>query len=234
MFCDWFLEFAKPELAAGGGGAAEVRGTAAFVLGRLLRLLHPVVPFVSEELWERLGYGASGSLIRTVWPAPAAVADAEEARDELDWVVRLISEVRTVRAEMNVPPATRTPILLKDARSVTLARAERWREAIGLLARVSEIRALDGEVPRGVAQAVVDEAPVIFPLAEIVDLAAERARLDRERGKVGREAENLKRKLANQDFVSRAPEEIVEENRERLIAAEAELARLEAALRSIA
>ncbi|HUA78570.1 MAG TPA: valine--tRNA ligase, partial [Acetobacteraceae bacterium] len=234
VFCDWFLEFAKPELAAGGAGAAEVRAAAAQVLGTLLRLLHPATPFASEELWEQLGYGPSGSLIRTRWPEPVAVADADSARAELDWVVRLIGEVRTVRAEMNVPPATPTPILLKDAMPTTLLRAERWREAIGRLARVSEIRALVGAPPRGVAQAVVDEATVILPLAEIVDLAAERARLDRERGKVGREAERLKQKLADQAFVSRAPEEVVEENRERLAAAEAELARLEAALRRIA
>ncbi|HWA81662.1 MAG TPA: valine--tRNA ligase [Acetobacteraceae bacterium] len=234
LFCDWFLEFAKPELAAGGAEAAEVRATAAHVLGTLLRLLHPATPFATEELWDRLGYGPSGSLIRTAWPAPVPVADAAGARAELDWVVRLISEVRTVRAEMNVPPATLTPILLKDALPETLARAERWREAIGRLARVSQIRPLEGAPPRGVAQAVVDEATVILPLAEIVDLAQERARLDRERGKVGREAERLKQKLADEAFVSRAPEDVVEENRERLAAAEAELARLEAALRRIA
>ncbi len=239
VFCDWFLEFAKPELAAGGPGeaearAGEVRATAAHVLGTLLRLLHPAMPFVSEELWERLGYGPSGSLIRTSWPAPVAVADAEAARGELDWVVRLIGEVRTVRAEMNVPPATLTPILLKDALPATLARAERWREAIGRLARVSEIRPLAGALPRGVAQAVIDEATVILPLAEIVDLGQERGRLDRERGKIGREAERLKQKLADRAFVSRAPEDVVAENRERLAAAEAELARLEAALRRIA
>ncbi len=234
VFCDWFLEFAKPALAAGGEEAAEVRATAAHVLGTLLRLLHPAAPFATEELWERLGYGPSGSLIRTAWPAPVPVADAEAARAELEWLVRLIGEVRTVRSEMNVPPATRTPILLKDALPATLARAERWREAIGRLARVSEIRPIEGAPPRGVAQAIVEEATVILPLAEIVDLAAERARLDRERGKIGREAARLKQKLADEAFVSRAPEEVVEENRERLAAAEAELARLEAALRRIA
>ncbi len=234
QFCDWFVELAKPVLAAGGAEAAEVRATAAHVLGQLLSLLHPAIPFVSEELWDRLGYGPSGSLIRAAWPAPSRIADAEAARKELDWVVRLIGDIRAVRAEMNVPPAILVPILLRDALPATLARARRWQEAIGRLARISEIRPLDGEMPRGVAQAMVDEATVILPLAEIVDLAAERTRLDRERGKVGREAERLKQKLADAAFVSRAPEEVVEENRERLTAAEAELARLEAALRRIA
>ncbi|MGH7121560.1 MAG: valine--tRNA ligase [Acetobacteraceae bacterium] len=233
-FCDWFVELAKPMLAAGGADAMEVRGTAQYVLGTLLRLLHPAIPFVSEELWDQLGYGAAGSLIRTAWPAPCAVWEAEAAARELDWVVRLISEIRAVRSEMNVAPSILVPILLKDALPATLARAGRWQEAIGRLARVAEIRALDGEMPRGVAQATVAEATVILPLAEIVDLAAERARLDRERGKVGREAARLKQKLADAAFVNRAPEEVVEESRERLSAAEAELARLEAALRRIA
>ncbi|MGH7189839.1 MAG: valine--tRNA ligase, partial [Acetobacteraceae bacterium] len=234
LFCDWFVELAKPSLTAGGDAAGEVRATAAHVLGTLLRLLHPAIPFASEELWDRLGYGASGSLILASWPEPSPVSEAPAARQELDWLVRLIGEIRTVRAEMNVPPAIQVPILLKDAKPATLARAGRWREAIGRLARVSEIRPLDGVMPRGVAQAVVEEATVILPLAEIVDLAAERARLDRERGKVGREAERLKQKLADTAFISRAPEDVVLENRERLTAAEAELARLEAALRRIA
>ncbi|MGH7068936.1 MAG: class I tRNA ligase family protein, partial [Acetobacteraceae bacterium] len=234
LFCDWFVELAKPVLAAGGADAGEVKAAAAHVLGDLLRLLHPAIPFVTEELWDRLGYGASGSLMLAAWPEPSPVSEAPAARNELDWVVRLIGEIRTVRAEMNVPPATQVPILLKDASPSTLARAGRWREAIGRLARVSEVRPLDGEMPGGVAQAVVEEATVILPLAEIVDLGHERARLDRERGKVGREAERLKQKLADAAFISRAPEDVVEENRERLTAAEAELARLEAALRRIA
>ncbi|MDA8048861.1 MAG: valine--tRNA ligase [Rhodospirillales bacterium] len=233
VFCDWFLELAKPALSD-ADRAGEVRAAAAHVLGILLGLLHPLIPFVTEELWERLGYGASGSLIRAPWPEPAALGDVQAARVELEWVVRLIGEIRTVRAEMNVPPATLAPILFKDARPGTLARAGHWREAIGRLARVSEIGVLDGEVPRGVAQAVVDEATVILPLAEIVDLATERARLDRERSKAAEEMARLKRKLADRAFVGRAPEAVVEESRERLAAAETELARLEAALRRIA
>ncbi|MGH7056322.1 MAG: valine--tRNA ligase [Acetobacteraceae bacterium] len=233
LYCDWFLELAKPALAD-EATAAEVGAVAADVLGRLLRLLHPLIPFVTEELWDRLGFGASGSLIRTHWPEVENVSGAEAARAELDWVVRLIGEVRTVRAEMNVPPQVMTPILLKDAEPATLSRALRWREEIGRLARASEIRSVDGRIPVGVAQTVVGEATVILPLADSIDLAAERARLDRERGKAAAAAEKLQRRLADAAFVRRAPVEIVEENRERLAAAEAEIARLEAALRRIA
>jgi len=231
-YCDWFLEFAKPALA--GPDAAEVKGAAAHVLGTILRLLHPVMPFVTEELWHRMGYGAEGTLIRTAWPEAVPVADPVAARAELDWVVALIGEVRGVRAEMQVPPSVLTPILLKDAAPESLARAEAWFEAIGRMARASEVRALDGEVPKGVAQAVVGEATVVLPLADVIDLAAERARLAKERGKAESEAKKINAKLANADFIARAPEEIVEENRERLAAAEAEMARLDAALARIA
>jgi valyl-tRNA synthetase len=263
VFCDWFLELAKPVLEAGsplpqagegeiqgpsppcrgsgqgeggrsasgeGEEAAEIRDTAAFVLGVVLRLLHPAMPFVTEELWDYFGYGERFSLIRAPWPRAVPVHEADAARAELGWLVRLVSEVRTVRAEMRVPPAVEVPILLKDAGQETMARGARWLDQIRRLARASELRALAGEVPAGSAQALVDEAVVVLPLAGVIDVAAERARLLRERDRAAAEAEKIERKLANADFVARAPEEVVEENRERLAAARAEVARLEAAM----
>ncbi|HUZ62383.1 MAG TPA: class I tRNA ligase family protein, partial [Acetobacteraceae bacterium] len=234
LFCDWFLELAKPVLATDTAAAAETRAVAAHVLGTILRLLHPAMPFVTEEIWDQSGYGAPASLIAADWPLPATVHAPQEARAELDWLVRFITELRTVRAEMNVPPSTLAPVLLKDAAPATLARAGNWAEAIRRMGRASEVRALAGDIPKGAAQAVVDEATLVLPLAEIIDLAAERARLARERDKAAAEAEKIARKLDNADFVARAPEEVVEENRERLGAARAEIARLEAALRRIA
>jgi valyl-tRNA synthetase len=234
-FCDWFLEFAKPVLNGPDGlEKAEVRGAAQHVLGVLLRLLHPVMPFLTEEIWDRFGYGPQGSLIRAEWPRPVSVPGAAEARAELDWVVSLVTEVRAVRAEMNVPPSVQVPIWLAGASGETLARAARWRDIIGRLARASEVGALAGEAPRGVAQAVVGEATVMLPLADVIDLSAERARLAKERDKALAEAKKVAAKLGNADFVARAPEEVVEENRERLAAYEAEAARLEAALARIA
>jgi valyl-tRNA synthetase len=227
-FCDWFVEFAKPVLAE-----TEVRQTAAYVLGTVLRLLHPAIPFVTEELWDRFGYGGPCSLIRTPWPETAAVPEAMAARAELDWVVRLISEVRSVRTEMNVPPGTLTPILLRDASPETLARGARWMDAIRVLARASELKPLGGELPRGAAQIVLDEATIVLPLADVIDVAVERGRLSRERDKAAVEARKIAQKLDNADFVRRAPEEVVEENRERLAAAQAEIGRFEAALQRI-
>ncbi len=233
-FCDWFLEFAKPVLAESTSPAArEVRATAAHVLGTLLRLLHPVIPFVTEELWDHFGYGAPCSLIRADWPVARAVIGAQAARAELDWVVRLIGEIRAVRSEMNVPPRSPAPVLLRDAAPESLARAARWIEEIRRLARASDVAPLDGEMPKGSAQIVLDEATVVIPLAGLIDLEAERARLGRERAKAAQEGAKLEQKLANADFVRRAPPEVVEENRERLAAIHAEMARLDAALRRL-
>ena len=234
-FCDWFVELAKPVLAGPDGPEKEeVRGAAQHVLGTVLRLLHPAMPFVTEELWDRFGYGPEFSLIRAPWPAAVPVHAADEARAELDWVVRLISEVRAARSEVNVPPSVTTPLLVKDAAPESLARAERWLEAIRRLGRVSDVTPLAGDPPRGVVQAVVGEATAMLPLAEVIDLAAERARLAKERGRAAMEANKIAAKLGNADFVSRAPEEVVEENRERLDAARAEVARLDAALARVA
>jgi len=234
-FCDWFLEFAKPVLnGPDGADKDEVKATAAHVLGVILRLLHPVMPFITEELWHRMGYGAEGSLIRTAWPEAMAVADAAEARAELDWVVRLISEMRTVRSEMNVAPSITVPLIMSGARPESLARAERWADAIHRMGRASEIRALSGEPPKGVVQAVLDETTLMLPLADVIDFAAERARLAKERIRVEGEVQKVEAKLGSEAFISRAPVEIVEENRERLAAWQAEIARLDAALARIA
>jgi valyl-tRNA synthetase len=227
-FCDWFIEFAKPALAE-----QEVRQAASHVLGTILRLLHPVIPFVTEELWDRFGYGEPCTLIRTAWPEPVDVTDASAARAELDWVVRLISEVRSVRTVMNVPPGKILPIMLRDATPETLARGQRWMDTIRRLARISELRPLTGELPKGSAQLVLDEATVVLPLADAIDIGTERARLRRERDKAVGQAQKLAQKLDNADFVQRAPEEVVEENRERLAALQSDMARLEAALQRI-
>jgi valyl-tRNA synthetase len=234
-FCDWFLEFAKPVFNGPDGAEKdEVKGAAQYVLGLILRLLHPAMPFVTEELWDRFGYGPDCSLIRAPWPEAAPVAEAAAAREELDWIVRLISELRAVRAEVNIAPSVTTPLLVKDAAPENLARAARWIEAVRRLGRVTEIAPLEGEVPKGVAQVVLGEAMLILPLAGVIDLAAERARLAKDRAKAEAEAKKVEAKLANADFVARAKEEVVEENRERLANFQAEMARLDAAMARLA
>ena len=148
-FCDWFVELAKPVLGGpDGADKEEVRGAAQHALGVVLRLLHPALPFVTEELWDRFGYGPEFSLIRAPWPEAVPVHGAEEARAELEWVLRFVTEVRTARSEVNVPPSVATPLLLKDAAPESLARAERWLDALRRLGRVSEVVPLEVEIGR--------------------------------------------------------------------------------------
>ncbi len=235
VFCDWFVELSKPILAADDPAeAGEVRAAAAYALGTLLRLLHPAMPFVTEALWDEFGFGPLCSLIRAPWPEPAAVLGAEAARAELDWVVRLVSEVRSIRSQWHVPPAAPVPVLLRDARPETLARAARWEDAVRRLARAASVGPLQGALPPGAVQIVLDEATAVLPLGDVVDLAAERARLARERDKAEAEAAKLRQKLANPGFTGRAAPEVVEETRERLAAAEGEAARIADALARLA
>jgi valyl-tRNA synthetase len=231
VFCDWFLELAKPGFQS--GDAVELRATSAYVLGAILRLLQPAMPYVTDVLWAEFGFGPSGTLIHAAWPDAVPVADAAAAREELDWLVRLVSEVRTVRSEMNVPPSVLAPLMLRDASPQTLARAARWREAIGRMARASDVSALSGEPPKHAAQIGLDEAIVVLPLAGLIDLDAEQTRLRRERTKAVAEAEKTRSKLGRPDFVERAKPEVVEENRERLRNFDAEIVRLDAALKRI-
>ena len=240
-FCDWFLEFAKPALVnaetkelATTPEAAELRDVAGHVLGLILRMLHPAIPYVTEELWHQFGFGEEGSLIRTAWPTPFAVPSADAARAEVDWVVRLISEIRTVRSEMNIAPSIRTPILLKDATPADIVRAQAWIEPIGRMARATNVEALVGDIPNGAAQILLDNITILLPLAGLIDFAAERTRLSRDRAKAADDADKIRKKLDNEDFVSRAKPEVVEENRDRLAAAEAEISRLTAALARVA
>ena len=235
VFCDWYLELSKPVLMGqDAAAAAEVRDTTAHVLGTMLRLLHPAIPFVTETIWDDFGYGPPLSLVRASWPHGVAVHEPAQAREELDWVVRFITGVRTVRAEMNVPPSVLCPVLLRDAAPDTLARAQAWSEVARRMGRMSEIGAAQDAVPPGSAQLVLDEATLILPLAGVIDLGAERARLERDRTRALGEAEKVARKLANADFVTRAKPEVVAENRARAQAALADAARLEAALRRLA
>ena len=217
-----------------GAAKAETRATAAWVLDTILGLLHPFMPFVTEELWGRLDEGRAGTLIAAPWPQPAdGIGDAEAAR-EMDWVVRLVTAVRAVRAEMNVPAAARIALGLRGAAPETAERLSRHREVIARLARLSEVEAMEGEVPAGSVQMMLDEATIVLPLAGVIAFDKERARLDKELGKVGKEVAALERKLENEQFLARAPAHIVEEQRGRLDEARTAEARLQAALERIA
>ena len=215
-FCDWYLEFAKPIFQGTDAAAkAETRATAAWTLDQILHLLHPFMPFITEELWEQMAPGRASRLITAVWPEHGGAFDAE-ADAEMDWLVRLISAIRAARSEMNVPPAARLKARLKGAGQITGARLLAHREIVKTLARLDAIELSDEPAPKGAVQVVVDEATVILPLAGHIDIAQEQARLRKELAKLDGEVEKINRKLDNQSFVAKAPPEVVEEQRERV------------------
>ena len=233
-FCDWYLELIKPILSGSDqDAAADTRAMTAWVLDRALKLLHPFMPFVTEELWAKLapeGEGRESLLILAPWPKQQGLENAE-ADAEIGWLIRLISEVRSVRSEMNVPAGAKVPLVISGASDGTTARAKRHEETILRHARIDAM-SFD-KVPAGAVQIVLDEATLALPLAGIIDVAAESKRLKREIDKVGSEIRQLDAKLANEKFVARAPEHVVEEQRERKADAEATAARLEQALKRL-
>jgi valyl-tRNA synthetase len=234
VFCDWYLELTKPILAGGdAASAAETRAMTAWVLDRALALLHPFMPFVTEELWGKLaspGDGRDSLLILAPWPKHLGLAKAE-ADAEIGWLIRFVSEVRSVRAEMNVPAGARVPLVVSGASADTEARARRHEETLLRLARLESLSF--GKTPPGTVQIVLDEATLALPLAGIIDVAAESKRLMREIDKLGVEIGQLDAKLSNEKFVARAPEHVVEEQRERKADAEATASRLAQALKRL-
>ncbi|MBF0335423.1 MAG: valine--tRNA ligase [Alphaproteobacteria bacterium] len=214
-FCDWYLEFAKPILAGDDATAkAETRATAAWVFDQILHMLHPFMPFITEELWEQMAPDRAGRLISARWPEYGAIAD-READAEMDWVVRLVQAVRSVRSEMNVPPGARIPLIIKGANEITRARLYANKEVIASLARLSGVEVSDRDPPDGSVQVVVDEASAILPIADVVDLAKERVRLEKEIAKADGEIARIDAKLGNEAFVAKARPEVVDEQRER-------------------
>jgi valyl-tRNA synthetase len=234
-FCDWYLELAKPILTGEDAAAkAETRATAAWALDQILKLLHPFMPFITEELWARLvevGVERQSLLCLSTWPVFEGLADAD-ADEEIGWLVKLVSEVRSVRSEMNVPAGAKIPLVLVGAGKVTRARADHHDETIKRLARLDSILFAKAP-PKGSAQIVLGEATVALPLAGVIDMEVERTRLLREIEKVKNEIRKVDAKLANASFVAKAPHEVVEENRERRAEFEAILARLQPALKRV-
>jgi valyl-tRNA synthetase len=235
VYCDWYVELAKPLLNGADEAARdETRATAAWALDVILKLLHPVMPFITEELWaQTAGEGAArdhqGFLMTAPWPdLPQSLIDPA-ADAEIGLVIAAVTEGRSVRAELNVPPGARPALLIIEAdesqRAVLLANAA----VIGQTLRVGEVR-LEAVAPEGSIPFVVEGATLALPVAEFIDLAAERARLTKEIAGHASDIAHIGKKLGNPDFVARAKEEVVEENRERLAEAEAAKAKLESAL----
>jgi valyl-tRNA synthetase len=238
-FCDWFIEFAKPVFAGSDAdAAAETRAVTAWVLGEIVHLLHPLAPFVTEALWREFTGGKAGLLIDARWPGYAAALIDREAMAEMDWVVALISAVRSARVEMNVPPGSAIAAYVTESGGEEGAWIARHAEAIKDRARLSALesaaaRAGAADGARSAIQVVAGGATLALDLAGIVDVAKERARLAKEEAGIAEEIGKIARKLGNEQFLAKAKPEVVEEQRERLAEAEAARLRLRAALARI-
>ena len=222
-FCDWFVELAKPALHGEDAEAARsTRHTLLHVLERLLCLLHPLIPFVTEELWQQVAprLGVTGTTIM-LQPYPQAtdhaVADADRASADVEWLKAMVSAVRRVRSELNVPPSKHVTLLLAGADARDRERSTRFHGSLSFLNRLERIELIDdvAAAPAS-ATAVVGELQLLVPLEGLVDMDAERVRLDKELKKVEVEIAKCQGKLASDTFVSNAPAAVVEQERKRL------------------
>ncbi|TMJ52333.1 MAG: valine--tRNA ligase [Alphaproteobacteria bacterium] len=262
VYCDWYLELAKPVLLEEEGAAkAETRAMVAWARDQILKLLHPFMPFITEELWA-VTAKREGLLALAAWPrkagtltpeqlaaisttspsdaliSPVIIAlDAGEFSDpdaeaEIGWVVDLVTSIRSVRAEMSIPPATLTPLVLANASEEITERAPRWSDVIKRMARLSDISFAD-RTPEGAVQLLVRGEVAALPLKGVIDLSAERTRLDKEIAKAEADIKRVDAKLSNEKFVANAPEEIVEEEKEKREAAVERRAKIVEALQRL-
>ncbi|MBB1059058.1 valine--tRNA ligase [Marilutibacter spongiae] len=221
-FCDWFVELSKPALGGDDADAADsTRHTLLHVLERLLSLLHPLVPFVTEELWQAVAprLGLSGTIMRRPYPVPGEldVEGFQAAEIDVAWLKSMVSALRRVRSELNVAPTRQVPLLLAGGGPADHARVARFGSQLRFLNRLERIEALeDGAEAPPAAAAVVGELKLLVPLEGLVDLDAERSRLDKEIKRVTGEIAKCNGKLGNATFVANAPAVVVDQERERL------------------
>ncbi len=234
VFCDWYLELAKPVFMGTDEAAkAETRAMTAWTLDQTLKLMHPVMPFITEELWDKLATEgaprAEATLIGAAWPdLPDAWLDAA-ASEEINWLIQAVTQIRSSRAEIGVPPGARITLALYNPDPAVAARFERHGDLIRGLARLETITTVSIQ-PEGAISILTGGASAFVPLAGLVDIVAERSRLTREIAAFDSDIDHVNKKLRNPNFVGRAAPEVVEEQREKLAEAEAGRAKLQAAL----
>ncbi|MEP1230454.1 MAG: valine--tRNA ligase [Litorimonas sp.] len=231
-YCDWYLELIKPIMGGEDGAAkTETQAATAWALDQILKLLHPFMPFITEELWANTAPSRDSKLIITAWPDLGDELINVDAADDINWLVRLISAIRSVRSEMNVPPSKKAPLLmLADALDPRLSK---FADNLERMARVDGVEAAS-EAPKGALQTVVDGVGFAIPLEGLIDMDAEKARLSKEIAKVNAEIEKIDKKLGNEAFMAKAPEKVVSLQNERRAAFSAELEQLSEALANLA
>ncbi len=231
-FCDWYVELIKPVFwGEDEEQKQETRVVTAWVLDQILVILHPFMPFITEEIWNGLGAQRDTDIIHARWPEIGAVDAAAMA--DVDWVIRFITEVRSTRAEMNVPAGAKATALITGASKQTQRRVTDWHDMLARLARLEKAECVTSADTNGAAQLVVDEATVLLPLAGLMDLGAEKARLNKALDKTSKEAASLKGRLGNKGFTDKAPAHVVKDAQEQLSELEAQMQKLQAAIQRL-
>jgi valyl-tRNA synthetase len=230
--CDWYVEFSKPLLLDEGPQTAETKATMAWVIDQCLILLHPIMPFITEELWAVTG-DRSKMLVHADWPTYGDDLIDAEADREMNWVIGLIEGIRSARQQMHVPVGLYLPLVVKDMGEAAKAAWDRNEVLIKRLARIDDLTVVDA-FPKGCATVPMEGASFGLPLADIIDVAEEKARLEKSLQKLAKEIGGMKGRLGNPKFVESAPEEVVEETRANLAAREEEAAQLNEALARLA
>jgi valyl-tRNA synthetase len=232
-YCDWYVELAKTVLyddAADEAARTGTRRTLVRVLEALLRLAHPIMPFITESIWQRVREraGKSGdTIMRQPYPVPEAPRIDPASVEEMAWVREFVLGVRRIRSEMNVPPSRRIAVLLAGGDDTDERRAQGHLGYLARLAGLERVERLCGDPPRS-AKALLGRLEILVPLEGVVDLGAERARIDKELARLSRELERSEKKLANDSFRERAPVEVVTKEQERVAGFRDAIARLEA------
>ncbi len=226
--CDWYVEFAKPLFASDDAAViAETRATMAWVIDQCLILLHPTMPFITEDLWGEIA-DRPKMLVHTDWPDYGAeLVDAEAAR-EMTWVISLIEEIRSVRAQMHVPVGLKVQLVQLDLDARGQAAWDNNAAMIERLARISELTHAQ-TMPKGTVTVAVEGGTFGLPVADLIDVAEEKARLQKLLDKLAKEIGGLKGRVNNPKFVASAPEDVVAEARENLAAREEEEAKIKTA-----
>ncbi len=221
-FCDWYLELSKPVLQGDDASGAEKRGTRrtlVTVLEALLRLLHPIMPFITEEIWQQVAprAGIDGdSVMLQSFPKPGDFDTDAAAIADVDWVRQFILGIRQIRGEMDIAPGKPLPVLLQNASDEDLARTNAHRALLARLARVESVEALAaGAEPPPSATALLGDMRLLVPMKGVIDVDAERARLSKQQAKLRAELAKAEGKLSNERFVANAPSAVVDQERER-------------------
>ncbi len=230
--CDWYVEFSKPLLLDDGPQTAETKETMAWVIDQCLILLHPIMPFMTEELWAVTGQ-RDKMLVHADWPTYGADLIDAEADREMNWVIGLIEGIRSARQQMHVPVGLYLPLVVKDMGDAAKAAWDRNEVLIKRLARIDELTVVDA-FPKGCATVPMDGATFGLPLADIIDVAEEKARLEKSLQKLAKEIGGMTGRLSNPKFVESAPDEVVEETRANLAAREDEASKLQEAMDRLA